>query len=220
MKLYYLVDYHREAFIEKNTGLPFLTDKKDVADCLDLLMGNAWTADVYDPPPSEEDQDLTDPDPLQITEYVPPVDSPGEWYIAQGHHSKHSGLDINLNKPPYGDVELGMPVYATCNGLVVFAGPTKGTSWGNVVIILSIDDGELIFWRYGHLLDYIDVGEYVKTGDIVGSIGKGYNNRYPAHLHLDCWTDQMIAPNAWLDTSVEWHDPLDVWGNDWEWGTR
>ena len=46
-------------------------------------------------------------DGLFITGYSPPITPPiSNWYIATFHGDTHTGLDINLNKPPYGDVEL------------------------------------------------------------------------------------------------------------------
>ncbi len=158
---------------------------------------------------------------LFVDGYGLPIEPPAsDWYIASSHSTKHSGLDINLDRPPYGDVELGMPVYATCNGAVVFAGKAAGKSWGNLVITMSLGDHRLEFWRYAHL-DRINVlnAFIIKRGRQIGTIGKGYNDRYDAHLHLDGWYDRMIAPESWRSRNVEWFDPLDVWPK-WKWGTR
>lgn len=162
---------------------------------------------------------------IHITEYAPPVGwGVEDWYIAQEHKPTHSGLDINLNEYPYGDVDLGEPLFIVCNGLVIYADLAPGYYWGNVVITISVDDLGLLFWRYGHL-DRIDVeaGQFVSPGIQVGTCGKGYNGRYDAHLHLDCWRGGMLAANAWLDRSVEWVDPLTKWakeGFSWKWGKR
>jgi murein DD-endopeptidase MepM/ murein hydrolase activator NlpD len=166
---------------------------------------------------------------LLIETYFLPVKLPvSDWYLATKHSKKHSGIDINLNKSPWGDVDLGLPVYATCNGLVVFAGQAKGHKWGNVVITAgsayvskpsSLWGSELLFWRYGHLKEVTAaVGQVARAGDFLGTIGKGYGDQFAAHLHLDCWMGSMIAPEAWLAREVEWRDPLKVWkqaGYDW-----
>jgi len=163
---------------------------------------------------------------LAVTAYALPVTPPADnWYIARGQiKGVHTGLDINLNRAPWGDVELGEPVRSTCGGLVVFAGMARGTSWGNVVITVSLDNGGLLFWRYGHLQRVsVEPGQLVPRQERIGTIGKGYNDRYPAHLHLDAWRGQMIAPESWLAKWVVWVDPLDVWaaaGFDWKWSTR
>lgn len=162
--------------------------------------------------------------PFIVTDYVPPVSGEmSDWYFASEHTSSHSGLDINLRKSPRGDVELGYPVYATCAGMVVFAGYAGGNRWGNLVVTMSIANGWMLFWRYAHLQDvFTDTGEvFVPAGHQIGTIGKGANNRYYAHLHLDCWRGGMTVPEAWFDRRVTWLDPLDVWrdaGFEWDWG--
>lgn len=162
--------------------------------------------------------------PLVVSGYALPVSGePDDWYFANFHTASHSGLDINLRKYPRGDVELGYPAFATCNGLVVFAGYARGSRWGNLVITTSIDaDGWLLFWRYAHLqYVMVDEGEIVPAGHQVGTIGKGAGGIFYAHLHLDCWRGGMTVPEAWFDRRVYWLDPLDVWkkaGFNWEWG--
>lgn len=164
------------------------------------------------------------PGEIRVVDYVLPVTPPAsDWYFANTHGSRHSGLDINLRRAPRGDVDLGQPVYTTCNGLVVFAGMALGNSWGNLVITLSVEAGQLLFWRYAHLQDvFIDVGQVLPAGALLGTIGKGKNDRYAAHLHLDAWRGYMLAPESWLSRRVDWVDPLQVWadaGYVWEWGS-
>lgn len=174
-----------------------------------------------------EDQDGAGGDTglLQVREYVFPVTAPAQdWYIAQGHSKSHTGLDINLRQYPRGDIDLGQPVFSTCGGLVVFAGLARGTSWGNLVITVSQEPGGgLIFWRYAHLKDVmVDMGMLIPAGTLVGTIGKGFNDRYAAHLHLDCWRGAMTAAESWRAKDRQWPNPLDVWrdaGIVWEWGS-
>jgi len=168
-------------------------------------------------------------DPLRAISYTLPVANPvSQWYIAQGHTFSsvnpggHTGLDINLITG--GDTDLGQPVYSTCNGLAVYAQQAPGAYWGNIVIVQAIGARGIEFWRYAHL-DRIDaqVGDYIFANDSVGTIGKGGQNRYWAHLHLDLWRGEIQTPTAYRNRGGGWVDPLTVWseaGYDWEWGTR
>jgi murein DD-endopeptidase MepM/ murein hydrolase activator NlpD len=162
---------------------------------------------------------------LSVGGYQPPVTGPpSDWYFYTLHSGKHSGLDVNLRKHPRGDVDLGQPVFSTCSGLVVFAGLGRGWRWGNLVITASLAGGRLLFWRYAHLRDmYVDAGQLIPAGTLIGTIGKGYNDQFAAHLHLDAWRGKMIAPESWLARGVEWVDPLEVWaeaGYEWKWGKK
>jgi murein DD-endopeptidase MepM/ murein hydrolase activator NlpD len=160
---------------------------------------------------------------IEVQGYGLPVVGPAsEWYFARRHGATHSGLDINMRKAPRGDVELGEPVFSVCNGLVVFAGMALGSYWGNLVIVLSTIEGRAQYWRYAHLQDVdVNVGQVIPAGMLVGTIGKGKNDRYWAHLHLDAWEGEMGAAEMWRSRRVEWLNPVEVWreaGFDWEWG--
>ena len=165
-------------------------------------------------------------DPLRIDGYKFPVPLPStSWYIARRHtfpDGRHTGLDLNLTSG--GDSDLGRPVYATCNGVVVYAQRAPGQYWGNLVITMSRDDDGLLFWRYAHLNEIRTfAGRNVQAGDEVGTIGKGGRDRYWAHLHLDAWRGEMASPGAYLDHNVRWVDPLVEWqtaGYAWNWGVR
>ncbi len=156
---------------------------------------------------------------------------PSKWYFANRHRAvqvgkdnPHSGVDLNLREWPRGDIELGFPVYSTCAGLVVYADYAPGNYWGNLMITVSKDnDGALLYWRYAHLQSIlVDVGQIIPSNELIGTIGKGANERYYAHLHLDCWRGEMILPGSWFHRSVTWLDPLKVWadaGHTWNWGS-
>jgi len=162
--------------------------------------------------------------PLRVGAYAPPViGEPGDWYFASTHTPPgHYGLDINLRTSPRGDVELGYPIRATCAGLVIFAGRARGTSWGNLIVTMSQDDQGVIYWRYGHCeVIMVERGMFVRSEQQIGTIGKGYNNRYYAHLHLDA-ARGLQGPGEWGNKDVEWLDPQKTWaaaGYGWEWGT-
>lgn len=115
-----------------------------------------------------------------------------EMNVRRGGH--HTGDDLNgiggMN------TDLGDPVFAAADGLVVFAGdPSPG--WGNIVILAHRrPNGELVQSMYAHL-DRIDVspGELVARGGKVGRVGTAHG-LYPAHLHFEIRTGDGVDVGA------------------------
>lgn len=84
----------------------------------------------------------------------------------------HEGLDI-ANNP-------GLPIRATANGVVTFAGVAGG--YGNVVMINHLND---IQTRYAHLQRFIvKLGQHVKKGQIIAYLGSTGRSSGP-HLHYE-----------------------------------
>jgi murein DD-endopeptidase MepM/ murein hydrolase activator NlpD len=106
----------------------------------------------------------------------------------------HLGDDWNGNGG--GDTDLGDPVYAIANGVVVFA-QNFGHGWGNVVIVRHVYEErggqKFVDSLYGHL-DRIGVrfGQMLKRGAVLGTIGTG-GGLYPAHLHLELRKDIRVG---------------------------
>ncbi len=92
----------------------------------------------------------------------------------------HTGVDYNGIGG--GDSDLGDPVSAIADGLVLFAGrPSEG--WGNVVILgHRLPNGDKIIQSYyAHLQRrMVLVGEMVSRGQQIGTVGGS-----PAHLHFE-----------------------------------
>ncbi|MEO8704421.1 MAG: M23 family metallopeptidase [Kofleriaceae bacterium] len=111
-----------------------------------------------------------------------PVGAPDAagYYDAQPFgENDHLGNDWNGKRG--GNTDLGDPVYATADGVVIEAIDIGG-GWGNVVRIVHPCRVESL---YAHL-DAIEVtlGATVRRGARIGTIGTAHGT-YPAHLHFE-----------------------------------
>jgi len=129
------------------------------------------------------------------------------WEDNPGRGGHHTGDDLNgiggMNS------DLGDPVFAVADGLVVFAGePSKG--WGNVVILAHrLADGRVLQSYYAHL-DRITVplGALVGRGEGIGSVGTA-NDNYPAHLHFEIREARGVAiTGAYRDKPLDCLPPM------------
>jgi hypothetical protein len=123
------------------------------------------------------------------------LDNGKKYYKARGMRPNgHLGED--WNGVGGGNTDLGDPVYATANGLVVYARDFR-SGWGNVVIVRHAyserGDIRYVDSLYGHL-DRLMVkeGQRVDRGDKVGTIGTAHG-QYPAHLHFEMRKDIRIG---------------------------
>lgn len=109
---------------------------------------------------------------------VGPPDAHG-YYDAQPFGvTRHLGSDWNGNGG--GNTDLGDPVHASTNGLVIDARDIAG-DWGNVVRIVGCDVEAI----YAHLERIeVAVGDTVTRGQRIGTIGFGARSN-PAHLHFE-----------------------------------
>ena len=108
----------------------------------------------------------------------------------------HTGED--WNGPGGGDADLGLPVYAVAGGLVTVA-DFFTPSWGNIVLVEhNLPSGARVWSQYAHLRErLVKAGDVVERGQQVGTIGKGANNAWPAHLHFEIRQADLPA-NTWL----------------------
>ena len=105
------------------------------------------------------------------------------WEMNEKRGGRHTGDDLNgiggMN------TDLGDPVFAAGDGLVVYAGePSLG--WGNIVVLAHRDPaGKPVHTMYAHLHEIkTTLNTLVARGEVIGTVGTG-NGYYPAHLHFE-----------------------------------
>ncbi len=100
----------------------------------------------------------------------------------------HAGVDL--------EAAMGVSVYASASGIVVYAGAQGG--YGLYVVI---DHGEGVRTHYAHLSAiHVQVGDFVEDGQVLGAVGSTGRSTGP-HLHFAV-TDALgafIDPIALLD---------------------
>lgn len=104
-------------------------------------------------------------------------------------------LGDDLNGIGWENTDLGDPVFAAADGLVVYAGfPAKG--WGGVVSLLHRDSGGWKQSFYGHLdesrLAWV-AGQRVARGQLIGWLGEAEGSTF-AHLHLEIRRGVFVMP--------------------------
>ena len=128
-----------------------------------------------------------------------PVGKPGGegYYVFRGYApNAHQGED--WNGAGGGNSDLGDPVYATADGVVVYSEDYR-RSWGNLVIVRHAYRGpdggmQLADSVYAHL-DRRSVRLYqtVRRGQQIGTIGTAHG-MYAAHLHFEIRKNIQIGP--------------------------
>ena len=104
-----------------------------------------------------------------------------------GERDFHSGMDIASGP--------GMPVKATADGIVSFAGWSGGN--GNLV---ALEHGLGFSTYYAHNRSVVvKVGQKIKRGDVIGYIGSTGNSTGP-HVHYEIWRDgKAVDPASFLE---------------------
>lgn len=143
-----------------------------------------------------------------------------DWYCAQYHTydrdtnlDGHTGLDLNGDRPWWGDVDRDEPVFAVARGTVHDVGFSNG--WRGVVVIRVTHEGASLWVRYAHLAAdsiLVSPGDDVAAGQQIGRLG---NYSRGDHLHFDmasspfgwgyyrtrwvAWVDSLLILRAHLD---------------------
>ncbi|MEM7182066.1 MAG: M23 family metallopeptidase [Spirochaetota bacterium] len=88
-----------------------------------------------------------------------------------------------------GRKEMGVPIYASANGIVSFA-DNHGSGWGNVITIVHrTPSGKFYETLYAHLQKVRVVeGDLVKKGQNIGTMGDA-DGIYWVHLHFELRED-------------------------------
>jgi murein DD-endopeptidase MepM/ murein hydrolase activator NlpD len=122
----------------------------------------------------------------------------------------HLGEDWNGNGG--GDSDMGDPVCAIGNGIVVFSRDVH-LGWGNVVIVRHAfyENGQMhcIDSLYGHLNNVlVSEGQAVSRGERIGAIGTAHGMYY-AHLHFEIRKNLAIGMNraAFARDFSSYYDP-------------
>jgi GH25 family lysozyme M1 (1,4-beta-N-acetylmuramidase) len=113
----------------------------------------------------------------------------------------HTGED--WNGTGMGNSDLGDPVYAVANGIVKTVDYYQ-PSWGNVVLIEhKMPNGDKVWSQYAHLRDvHVREDEEIERGHQIGTIGRGHDDKWWAHLHFEI-RRQDLAANAWNMTKQQ-----------------
>lgn len=134
-------------------------------------------------------------------------DYPSErWYCAVWHDPtgvrnggyKHTGIDINLDVSPWGDVErqLELSIYAVADGVV----HCVVQNWYGVpmIVVRYEHEDEWLYVRYGHITPVVSVGQVVRSGQRLGGFANWRKGDGGDHLHLDmsrtAYTTKWFTP--------------------------
>ncbi|MBN2391747.1 MAG: peptidoglycan DD-metalloendopeptidase family protein [Anaerolineae bacterium] len=121
-----------------------------------------------------------------------------------GKPHPHTGYDINLDVPPYGDVERGFPVFACAAGVVHYV--TDNWSGVGMCVILHDHDGVPVWFRYAHIDVMVRAGDAVEAGQTIGFIADWPNEG--DHLHMDAALDPFTR--EWIAPDIRWIDPAPI----------
>ncbi len=191
--------------VEQILGVPELEARARIEEFINIYypepapeliyqrIGKLFIADKWDSPIGDREQ--------RRSVQVPPE----PWFDANpflNHYSLgyHTGADFNLP----GDLDRNAPVYAAASGKVTYA-DQPSRAWQNVVIIRhELPDGSYVYSRSAHLHEmFVDAGEWVKRGEMIGTTGRNWFNELnawgPWHLHFDIsHTSRLLnVPGDW-----------------------
>lgn len=98
--------------------------------------------------------------------------------------SFHPGVDINYGS---GNQDLGLPVYAVTDGVVINASRhfcSASCDCSGFVAVEHRCQNKIFYALYGHVVPEVTIGKKVKAGERIASIGE-YKCNSTSHLHLE-----------------------------------
>lgn len=124
------------------------------------------------------------------------VSSDYGWRRLNGEMEFHSGIDVAA--------DLGDPIHASADGVVLYAGPARG--FGNWIVIRH-ERG--LMTVYGHMYPSgvnVKPGQTVRKGELIGRVGAAGQSFGP-HLHFAVATGMkdgvMLTVNPWNFLEIE-----------------
>lgn len=103
-------------------------------------------------------------------------------------NSKHFAIDIVAKK--------GTPIKATADGTVIFSGWNVAT--GYVIILKHSKDFISVYKHNGNLLK--EQGDFVKSGEVIASVGSTGELTTGPHLHFELWSGgYAVDPSNLID---------------------
>lgn len=129
-----------------------------------------------------------------------PVGKPNAdgYYKARGF-TPNGHLGEDWNGRGGGDSDLGDPIYAAANGIVVVSQDCRA-GWGDCIIVRHAYRDltgriAMVDSQYAHLQKrLVQVGTMVKRGQLIGTMG-GNKGMYPVHLHFEMRKNLQIGMN-------------------------
>jgi murein DD-endopeptidase MepM/ murein hydrolase activator NlpD len=112
------------------------------------------------------------------------------------HPPIHAGEDI-------AGIVGASQIHATAAGRVIFSGRLPGYG-----LIIKIDHGAGVQTWYAHnLLNWVDVGDEVEQGEVIGVLGQSGNARgqpaSEAHVHFEVRINgHLVDPANWLNLTI------------------
>jgi hypothetical protein len=143
---------------------------------------------------------------------LPIVNLHKAWYeasVVYGPYDQHPNRAQDWNLETGGNTDLGEPLVAPFNGLVVHAAQYGG-GYGKCVGIVGLTpQGEMVCWQGRHLHTMtVQAGQIVWAGDPIGSIGNADGRYAGAHLHEQiCVGEVPGALQDWQNVRYNYVQP-------------
>lgn len=103
-------------------------------------------------------------------------------------NSKHFALDIAA--------KTGTPIKAVADGTVIFSG--WSTETGYVILLKHANNYISVYKHNGNLLK--EQGDFVKSGEVIASVGSTGELTTGPHLHFELWSDgYAVNPMNYID---------------------